>query len=295
MKSIFRYAALAGLGIALSLSSCKKDKEEDNTTTENLVAQDQTEASSTIEDIGGTTQQMMDENETVINGRMATGEDTIVKTRGVDDCAVVTIIKSQKKITVDFGTTGCQGRNGRIRKGKWIINYTAHWRNPGAVVNIAFDNFAFRRPGQGDFIQVANTSTKKITTLSATNGVFEFKKEVNMATTLPTGQTRTHTGTRYVTWNTNQTLDRYDDLITLKTTSTETGTDRRGRAYSVAVIEPVLINTACWLQNFYKPVSGIVEISKIGRTKTINYGDGTCGGIIEIDVAGKKTTVGEGE
>jgi hypothetical protein len=295
MTKTSHFLGFAFLGLALSLSSCKKDN-EDALDSDNVVVQDNMEASSTAEDISGTVQQLMEENSNVINGRMAAGDDTITKMRGLDSCALVTIIKSQKKMTVDFGTDGCMGRNGRTRKGKWIIKYTDHMKNPGAVVEVAFENFGFKRPGQNTFVQVSNASTKKITTLSVSNGVYESKKEINMTMILPAGQTRSHIGTRYVSWNTNQTpFNRYDDVITIKTTSTETGTDRKGRAYNVVITNPIVIKTECWLQYFFKPVSGTLQIQKIGRTKTIDYGDGTCGGVIGIDVGGKKQTIGEGE
>lgn len=295
MKTTFRI----GLGLlvvaGLSLSSCKKDNDSDaNLQQEVLVAQDQTEANATGDDVQGTVQQFMDDNAAVFE-RIAAG-DTIIRTRGVDDCALVTIIRSQKKITVDFGTTGCLGAHGRMRKGKWIITYTANWRTPGAVITTNFENFMFTRPTQSDYISVDNSSQQVVTNLGLTDGNFEFKREFNMKSTLPSGQTRTHLGTRYITWNTNQTGYRYDDTFTVKTTSNEYGTDRKGRPYQVTVIEPVITKTACWLDKYYKPVSGVVKITKIGKEKTINYGNGMCGGTITVSVEGGKTyTVGERE
>ena len=294
MKISFRVFSMACIVLVFAFTGCKKDNDDDSLGSDNIVAQDNMEASSTSEDVSGTVQQMMDENQEAIYGRMALN-DTIVRTRGVDNCATVTIIRSQKKITVDFGTSGCQGLNGRSRKGKWIITYSQHWRHVGAVVDVAFENFAFKRPNQSDYITVANTSTKRITTTANADGIFEFTKEINLVMTLPTGQTRTLAGTRYVTWNTNNTPDRFNDIITIKTNSTETGTDRKGRAFQVVVLEPVVINTACWLDHLYKPVSGKIQINKIGKAKTITFGDGSCGGVITIEVNGKQYTIGENE
>lgn len=70
----------------------------------------------------------------IINGRMAAEGDTVVKYRGVDSCATVTIYTKEKKIVVDFGTTGCKGKNGRTRTGKWLIAYNKHWKNVGAEI-----------------------------------------------------------------------------------------------------------------------------------------------------------------
>lgn len=295
MKTTHRILALS-LGLAgLMFSSCKKDDEsESSLIQENLVAQDQMEANATADDIQGTTQQFMDDNSSIF-GRVAAG-DTIIRTRGIDDCATVTIIRSQKKITVDFGTTGCLGPHGRKRMGKWLISYTDLWRNPGAVITVNFENFKFTRPGQSEYISVNNTSSQTITNLGHEGGIYEFKREFIMSSTLPSGLSRTHQGTRYISWNTNETTYRFDDTFTIKTTSNEYGTDRKGRVYTVEVINPVVTKTACWLQGYFKPVSGTVRISKIGRAKTIDYGDGTCGGPISVQVeGGKKYTVGEGD
>lgn len=253
------------------------------------MAQDQMEANSNLDDVQSTAQQFMEENSSVF-GRIS-AEDTIIRTRGIDDCATVTIIRSQKKMVVDFGSTGCLGPHGRLRKGKWLISYTSNWRNEGAVITIGFENFAFTRPGRSEYILVDNSSSQTITTLNAGEGVYEFKREFSMKSTLPTGQSRTHYGTRFIVWNNNLTTNRFDDTFTVSTASVGHGVDRRGRAYDVAVIEPVVTKTACWLQHFFKPVSGVVQINKIGRTKTINYGDGTCGGTISVSVDKEKKCV----
>jgi hypothetical protein len=45
------------------------------------------------------------------------------------------------RITIDFGTAGCAGPDGHIRKGKVITEYTARLINPGAMATMEFDNF----------------------------------------------------------------------------------------------------------------------------------------------------------
>lgn len=292
-----KFQSLMGLILlmAMPFSSCKKDNDSDSTIQgELMVAQDQTEANAISDDVQGTLQQFMAENASVF-GRIAAG-DTIVRSKGIDNCATVTIIKSQKKITVDFGTAGCLGPHGRLRKGKWLISYTDYWANPGAVISIQFENFMFTRPNQSLYISVDNSSSQTITTQSSEAGIMEFKREFNMKTTLPTGQIRTYLGTRYITWNSQNTPYRFDDVFTIKTTSNEYGTDRRGRAYEVTVLEPVVTNAECFLQKFFKPVRGKIRITKIGRAKTINFGDGNCGGTITVEVEGGKTyTINEGD
>lgn len=295
MKTTLRILTLSLGLMGLSLSSCKKDDDnESSLIQENLVAQDQMEANSAADDVQGTVQQFMDDN-TALFGRVVV-DDTIIRTRGIDDCATVTLIRSQKKITVDFGTSGCQGPHGRKRMGKWLISYTDFWKNQGSVITVNFENFKFTRPGQSEYISVNNTSSQTLTNLGFEGGIYEFKREFSMTSTLPSGLNRTHQGTRYITWNTNQTAYRFDDTFTIKTTSNEYGTERRGRAYEVSVLNPVVTKTECWLLGYFKPVSGIVRITKIGRAKTIDYGNGTCGGPISVQVeGGKKYAVGEGD
>ena len=297
MKTTFLKTSLIALALGLSLGSCKKDKDDSSSTLENQqLANDQIETVTSPEDISATVQQFMEENATEI-GRIATGSDTVIHQRGIDNCATVTLIRSQHILIVDFGTTGCEGRNGRTRIGKWLIHYTQNWRTPGAIIDINFENFGFKRPNSQGFVMISNNSTKRITTLTAENGVYTFKKEVNLTHQLSAGGSRTIIGTRYVTWNTSQTADRYDDVITIDVTSTLGGTDRRGRNFEVAILEPIVIKTSCWLSHWYKPVSGVLQVIKIGKTKTINFGNGTCGDTFTCENEGDKqpTTMNEGD
>jgi hypothetical protein len=58
-------------------------------------------------------------------------------------CATNTGLGSQT-VTVDFGTTGCTGKDGRVRTGKLIYVFgssTLQYRNPGFSMNVSSQNY----------------------------------------------------------------------------------------------------------------------------------------------------------
>ena len=44
-------------------------------------------------------------------------------------------------VTIDFGTTGCPGPDGRVRRGRIITEYTNRLTVPGAMATTTFDQF----------------------------------------------------------------------------------------------------------------------------------------------------------
>lgn len=62
----------------------------------------------------------------------------------IGDCATITVTPNDstypKTINIDFGDS-CRGRDGRVRKGKMIIDFTGPVRRPGSVVTLRLENF----------------------------------------------------------------------------------------------------------------------------------------------------------
>ncbi|MCC6371221.1 MAG: hypothetical protein IT236_09475 [Bacteroidia bacterium] len=138
-----RLAMIMAVG-ALTLGSCSKKKE----TITDPVDTDTEQSTATDNSI----------SEGIVNDLEAMGSEasensalTTFKSSGSDGvsmapCATVSIVG--KVITVDFGTTGCLGTDGKTRTGKLIYNYSAStpttalfYRNPGFSMNVTSQNY----------------------------------------------------------------------------------------------------------------------------------------------------------
>lgn len=120
--------------------SCSKDDSPDNTTPpDDLTAQELTAAriqsDLVFDDVSSEVLQV------TLNGTTGAASTTSAA------CATVTISPQDlttwpKTITIDYGSTGCTGINGWVRKGKISYTLTKLQRETGAVVNVSFDNFS---------------------------------------------------------------------------------------------------------------------------------------------------------
>lgn len=134
-----RLLVLATILSASTFYSCSKDDSPDNATPpDDLTAQELTAAriqsDLVFDDVSSEVLQV------TVNG--ATGAASTTSSA----CATVTISPQDlttwpKTITIDYGSTGCTGINGWVRKGK--ISYTLNKlpREAGAVVNVSFENY----------------------------------------------------------------------------------------------------------------------------------------------------------
>ncbi len=90
----------------------------------------------------------------------------------IGDCATVTVDPNDgsypKTITIDFGD-GCEGRDGKLRKGKIVVHLTGPIRRAGSVATITFVDFYLNRAHL--------EGTKTISNLSEGNTI-KFRVEV---------------------------------------------------------------------------------------------------------------------
>ncbi len=123
----------------------------------------------------------------------------------VPRCFTVTITRPTAnpfpvRVVIDFGTTGCPGPDGHIRKGKMITEYTARLVTPGAIATTTFDGFYV------DSIKVEGTH--KITNTSEPPTVLRRYKiqVINGKLTKPSGN--------FVEWNSTRTVLQVEGLLT---------------------------------------------------------------------------------
>lgn len=181
-------------------------------------------------------------------------------------------------VTIDFGTTGCPGPDGRVRRGKIITEYTNRLTIPGAVATTTFDRF---------FVDAINVQgIHRITNISGSpvppaNIARKFKVEViNGKLTKPNGD--------YVEWSSIKTITQIEGLITpdfprddvFKIEGTANGRVKRGNLlvrWESAITEPLVRRFTCrWI------VKGRIRTVRANLPTgspwiaVLDFGAGTC-------------------
>ncbi|PBQ31261.1 hypothetical protein CNR22_05610 [Sphingobacteriaceae bacterium] len=150
---------------SLSFSSCrKKDKEETIAEdTEQSTATDNNVAESYVADIESMGSQVSD------NGSLSTYKTSgpsSVEALEASGCAAVTV--NNQVVTIDFGTSGCIGKDGRTRTGKLIYDFSGsasgatRYRNPGFNMSVTSQNYVV----DGYAVTIISKSVSNITSSS---------------------------------------------------------------------------------------------------------------------------------
>lgn len=257
MKTIQRFS-IAILLFSISFTACQKEEQDEQLTTEEA------------------TQQMIIANEDnstaeALYERVDNQVDGIIDARGggSGDCPTVTVEPSwdefPRTITIDFGTDGCEGADGRIRMGIINVHQTAAWWVEDAVRTVTFTDFFT------DGAQLEGTIILVNQGYDASENVTFSRKVEGAKVTFPDGTT--------FTWEADQVLTQMDGGATpfilhdnvFEFTWTSNGVNREGQAFSVNTVTPLLKDRACpWL------VSGIIELTVDDKTLSLDHGDGGC-------------------
>ncbi|HEY6062593.1 MAG TPA: hypothetical protein VIV35_03230 [Chitinophagaceae bacterium] len=150
---------------------------------------------------------------------------------------------------LDFGTTGCPGPDGRIRRGKIIIEYTNRLIYPGAIATTSFDRFYVDAVHVEGTHKITNISTAPIPPVNLAR---KFKVEViNGKLSWPDGN--------FIEWNSNKTITQVEGLTTpdyprddaFKIEGSANGYVKRGNLlvrWESTITEPLLRRLTCrWI------------------------------------------------
>ncbi len=211
MKIRFSLAQLAAYSFIFSLLlfvSCSKensasDAEELEVST--ATAEADAEAESTFneffDDAMGTNNDVAVAGSGVFYGR----PDTLVP---VPRCFTVTVTHPNTTffpvhVVVDFGTTGCPGPDGRIRRGRMIIDYSNKLIYPGATAITNFDGFYV----DGVHVEGTHKITNQTVIPPVNNIIPKYKIEViNGKLTKPNGN--------YIEWSSVRTIQQIEGMAT---------------------------------------------------------------------------------
>jgi hypothetical protein len=187
------------------------------------------------------------------------------------------------RVVIDFGTSGCPGPDGHIRRGKIINEYTNRLVVPGAIATSTFDGFYI------DSIKVEGTH--RITNTSTSN-VRQFTVDVIAAKlSKPNGN--------YTEWASHKTITQIEGLGTpdwprddiFKIEGSAHGRAKRGDLLVVwesSIVEPLIKKFECrWV------VQGRVRTVRVTNSTTANtwiavldFGTGNCDNQATITING---------
>ncbi len=212
-----------------------------------------------------------------------------------DTCPIVYIDHNDsvfwpKTVTIDFGTEGCTGPFGTVRKGKIITVVTDRFWREGSTRTVTFENFSVN-----NFLIEGTKITINEGLNEDENMYFSIVLTGGKVTT-PEGQEITRNFTRTRTWIEGELTPRFrwDDVYLIE--GEATGINRFGKSYTRTIIDPLVVKTACmWITSgmveivnydvaFTEGSAVIDENSKTGIV--LDYGEGECDDKATISVNG---------
>lgn len=262
-KYFFIVTSFLLLTLAFIYVGCKKDKEDKD----QRAAQDNSIAENAFNDVF---KQVDDAAKKTADagGKEVLQLDTI-------GCGTITITPFDtgtwpKTFTVDFGSTNCLCSDGRLRRGKVIVNLSNKYRDSATVIAVALDQYYVN--------DYHIEGTKTITNLGHV-GTFGTGHHLKYSVIVSNGKVTPPTGNP-IFWNSTRTREWIegesttwpnwmDDVYLID--GTANGTDANGNTFSVAITAPLRIALSCrWIE------SGTVEITPAGlATRTVDFGNGT--------------------
>lgn len=265
-KSILFLSAIATM-FALFIISCDKEPETD---TETQSAVDNAKAEEAVSQMFSSVNHYGINEDGIKNG-------TLIDSGGCVTITIDTTIAFPRTLTLDFGTVGCVGFDGKVRKGKLHAKYSNHWLNPaaGTYVEATCDNYYVNGEKlEGTFkvtFNGANSYGGPSYTLTATNAKI----------TLITG--------KQISWNATETIDwidGYTDLLpsndVMLISGNSTGTNSAGRAYTMSITKPLKKDMSCqWI------TEGTIELTPAElNTRTVDFGSGACDNDATVSIKG---------
>lgn len=182
-------------------------------------------------------------------------------------------------ITIDFND-GCTDNNGNIRKGKIKVHFRGRRFRPNSRISITFENYEINGVKLNGVRTLTNLSTSTIEKpqfqVELENGSVEWDGHV---------ATREHCFT--ATWDRGVLGAPADDVLRVvqcaDSDEAAEGVNRKGVHYRMFIEEELVYKRGCPMA-----VSGVKKFVEVntGKEIVIDYGSGTCDGVITMTVNG---------
>jgi hypothetical protein len=204
-----------------------------------------------------------------------------------EECPTVTRNDIDKTIALDFGT-GCLGRYGRTRSGKVLITYGGTFDDALANRTITFDNYFVNNRKIEGTVLLRDFNRDADGILSATREVVDYK------VIFADGDFYTMNGSTTREW-----IEGEGDGIrgneVIRVTGSYEGVNSKGVEFKREITTPVIANFACWTSGGFLRTKGVIQMTITNsvrtRTRTLDYGDGTCDNTAAVTVNDKTYTI----
>lgn len=194
-----------------------------------------------------------------------------------DATIVVDAQSNPKTITITYNGTNCLGN--RTRTGVIVISMAQGvlWKNPGAQINVSFQNFKITRVSDNKSITINGTQTHTnvsgglLINLPALGTITHTITSSNMSVTFDNGSQRTWqvARQRVFTYN-NGVVVTVTGMHTEGSTTgiAEWGTNRFGNPFTTAIKEPLVFKQDC----SFRLGSGKVEHNTTHFNASVTFG-----------------------
>jgi len=194
-------------------------------------------------------------------------------------CFTVTVVphiahQFPKTVTIDFGTTGCIGRDGKLRKGTIVTIYTGPMFIPGSTTSTTFVDYSV------DSFKIEGTHTVANTSLS-NKKQWTVKVIDGKITNTSSGFWRMWNSTRIHTQVEGNGTPLYPLDDKFEITGNSSGSNSNGISWTAEIVAPLIKRFTCpWR------VKGTVNITGDTTMAVLDYGDGTCDNKATITING---------
>jgi hypothetical protein len=260
------------LSLGLVFSCTKDDERVTSSDTADVVSESLTD--SYYEDIDDMSLAAVNADGSPAGGRIAS-DDRFCTAIQFDGTA------SSGVIIIDFGV-GCTDPRGNVRTGIIRLDYSnGPAGTTGFQVITSFDGYTING--------IKLEGTRTIERLASDNADI-----VRHKITLADGK---------ATWPDNSVATRGSSFIrefnlndlTVKLNGEAEGMNRRGKSYTMNIMETLLYKGECVLTDgIYMAVSGVKTFTSGGRALTIDYGDGTCDRMVTVRIDNAATSFAVG-
>ncbi|MFC5046877.1 hypothetical protein ACFSTE_10890 [Aquimarina hainanensis] len=184
---------------------------------------------------------------------------------GLPDCVTVSIelTSTSKKMVMDFGTEGCEVRNGHVLKGKMLMSYGLDLEAKTIVIMYSFEDFYV----DGTQFVGSKTITRQ---RENENGNPQYTMEMDVTMIFEDGTQASRIGTKKREWIEGAYNGNWGDNVFEITGAWETNF-ADGTKNSTTITTPLRREASC---RFI--VSGVMELVRGERSGTLDYGDGSC-------------------
>lgn len=259
---------------AVLLSSCRRNRDSTLSSSNNALAE------SMFDDVYKQIDDAASQQDSLTE---KTGDYTLVTSQ----CATVTLEHVNqgqawpKRLTIDFGNTGCTGTDGRTRSGKIMCEFTGFYRVEGTVITTTLDNYHVN----GNLVEGSHIVTNE--GRNADNNIYFTIDVTGAQVTTPDGtiswsstRTRTWVEGESTTWWTDGLAGILDDVYEID--GTAAGINIEGNSFVAEVVEPLRVQIGCrWI------TQGVLDLTPQNlATRTVDYGDGNCDNNATVEVNG---------